>query len=263
MKPHHYSLYSPSGKLQGESVQLSNACMMTCREFFQENELWHSVYLPFTRLLFYIVEDEIDQRRLGRTPELTSALIEHEALLEMLIRPIFWAEQRPDIMEEANITITGSDTYSKLEARLADYSGGVIEQIVLSSAAEDEGRFFYKGAGKECNMKICGTMIVNEAYDSSVKVFFGTGVVNLLLKSNIENEVRDATQLFQRNTSLWNVMSALAITGCVEADESLFQALVDSAGQDTISYDDATKVAEVIFLMTQLFVREKKEYTRR
>jgi hypothetical protein len=227
------------------------------REFFQENELWHSVYLPFTRLLFHVVEDEIDQRRLGRTPELISALIEHEGLLEMLIRPIFWAEQRPDIMEEA--TLAGSDTFSWARpAKLADYSGAVIEQIVLSSLKDDEGRAFYEGAGKECNMNICGTMIVNEAYDSSAKVFFGTGVVNLLLKSNIENDVRDATQLFERNTSLWRVMRALAITGCVEADESLFQALVDSAGQDTISYDYATKVVEVIFLMTQLFVREKR-----
>ncbi|KAL9182696.1 hypothetical protein ACHAXT_013348 [Thalassiosira profunda] len=216
---------------------------VNARVLFRETEHWHNAHVPFANLLANLVGVREGE---GYTPEMVPILMEHDGLVETLIRSIWWSELRPDIMGETSLNV-------KAIAQIAYYAGGALEQILVSHEREDDVTVFYEAEGKECNLKICNTIIVNEAYNPSSNTTFALGILDLL-KGEKRNGVMEHKN-FLGNDEMDNMLTVLLVSGC--ADPSIFSALVVCGDRDDIAYADAEDVMKHALEITHVFVPGK------
>ena len=213
------------------------------REFFGVNKYWHDGFISFMSLLTNLVGIRGFD---GYSPEIIPILIEQEGLVEMLLRCIFWGDERPEIIQEARLNHDVGAI-----AQIADYAGGVIEQMMVLGEMEDNPvAVYYTGDGWDLNMRICNTIIVSEAFDPSYNTTLPIGMLGLL-KGGKTNEIMNSRPWFLDESSMWNIMTALAVTGCVT--DEMYGALVEVGNRDRISFDDATSVMKLAYEMENVF----------
>lgn len=212
----------------------------TKREFFQENEYWHDAYIPSLDLLTRLVGL---RGHADYIPEIIPIIIELDGIIEMLIQCIFWGETRPEIIEESHHDIGA-------QAQIAYYAGGVIEQIMLLGEMDDNPvAVYYTGAGYDINMKICGTMI------GTSNTTFPVGILSLL-KGGKTNSIMSSKWFLDR-PSMWNIMTALGVTGCVT--DEIYEGLVAVGNRDDVTFDDASDVVKLGMEMGHLYSADARQ----
>lgn len=182
------------------------------RECFARKQHWYDAFVPFVTLVHWLI---------GRTCDIDYAgditipiLIKYKGFLETLVRCMFWAQERPDIMQESkeHESVLKKDNF----AWIADMAGATINPIMKSHELEDDHKFYYAGPGYECNMRIGSTLIVNEEYNPDCKIPFISGLISIL-DGSITNEVTKSEAFMQRS-ELFNMMKILLVTDCVDKE---------------------------------------------
>ena len=185
-------------------------CDDTKRELFKSTQHWYDVFLPFVTLVYWLIGRKCDPDYTGDVT--IPILIEYKGLLETMVRCIFWAQERPDIMQESQQykSVLKPDNF----AQIASWAGAIVEQIMKSHELEDDYKFYYNGTGKEYNMRIGSTLIVDEEYNPECTVPFISGLI-CLLGGSVKSEVMNSGNFIDR-PSLFNMMKMLLVTGCVD-----------------------------------------------
>ena len=224
---------------------------MKPRRFFGSKHNWHDAWKSFAGLLTHLVgirgmEDY--------SPEIIPIVMEYDGLVEMLIRCMFWEELRPAIIKEF-IREHDDEEFRRGHfdiALIENYAASVIEQIMLLGEMQDNPvAVYYTGTGYDINMKVCNTIIVSQAFDSLYNVTAPIGILGLL-EGSMHNAALDSSHWSaSTKSSMWNIMIALGVTGCVSDD--IYKALVAVGYRTYLSFEDATSVMNLAMVMANVF----------
>ena len=221
------------------------------REFFQDKRLWHKAFLPFVNLLNLLIGGPSDWGA-NVDKDFIPILLQYEGLLPMLVRCIFWADQRPDIAEESKLTLDNKS--EEKMAWTAYFAGNALIDILLFHEIDEDATptHVYYRDDDGVIAQISKTVIVNEEYNQLSNITFGVGILGILTGNNKDNTVMRRKD-FLHDDVMWNIMTALTVSGSV--DRSMFAALVDSgnkaicnrqANRKDYEYEDANRVMKLM-----------------